>query len=102
MRKIILILLALIFISCEHDNQPVQEVTKTTSVSDLVVFGKYEDWGGLDASHTQFYMLTTRYQDCRISDCGTYHYIDSLIPIRRQDVIQLQREYDSLNKKVNR
>ena len=100
--KLSFIILILVFsaVSCEKDRIPVQEIQKTEDVSDYIVYGDYDDYGGHYDDKTAFYILRTSYRDCRITDCGTSEYIDKLIPQRRKDVISSQREYDSLKNKT--
>jgi len=98
--KFIPLILAFIAVSCEHDSKPVQEIEKTDNWTDQILYGDYDDYGVHHNDGTAFYLLRTRYKDCRITDCGTSEYINKLITVRRSDVIDLQREYDSLKNKV--
>jgi hypothetical protein len=92
----ILLITAFVAVSCEKQSKPVQEILKTDDRSDLIVYGDYDDYGVHHDDGTAFYMLRTCYRDCRITDCGTSEYIDKLIKQRRNDVVALQKEYDSL------
>jgi hypothetical protein len=92
----ILLIVALSALSCEKDSRPVQEIEKTEDRTNLIIFGDYDDYGHHYDDETSYYLLITRYKDCRITDCGTFEYIDKLMKKRRKDVIELQREYDSL------
>ena len=98
--KFILLILAFAAVSCEKDSRPVQEISKTEDLSDLTVFGDYDDYGHHYDDGTCYYKLRTSYRDCRITDCGTSEYIDKLIKQRRKDVMCLQSEYDSLTNKT--
>jgi hypothetical protein len=91
MKKITLLMLALTTIGCEYDTKPVQEVTPESNAINVIAYapGEY-------VQDSIYYCLTTRYQDCRITDYGTAHFIDSIIPIRYQDAIYLQKEFDNL------
>jgi len=86
-------MLALTAIGCEYDRKPVQEVTPEFDAVNVIAYapGEY-------VQDSIYYCLTTRYQDCRINDYGTAHFIDSIIPIRYQDAIDLQNEFDNLQK----
>ena len=95
----ILLIIALFTISCEKDRRPVQEIEKTEHRSNLATFGDYDDYGN-HYNDDVYYILRTRYKDCRITDCGTFEYIDKLMAKRRKDVIELQKEYDSLVNKA--
>ena len=84
-------MLALTAIGCEYDRKPVQEVTPESDAVNVIAYapGEY-------VQDSIYYCLTTRYQDCRITDYGTSRFIDSIMPIRYQDAINLQNEYDRL------
>lgn len=97
---LLLITLAFATVSCEHDSKPVQEIEKTDDWTNQILYGDYDDYGNHYNDGTAFYLLRTRYKDCRITDCGTAEYINKLIARRRSDVIDLQREYDSLKNKA--
>ena len=96
----ILLIIAFSAVSCEKDSRPVQEIEKTEDWSNLIVFGDYDDYGYHYDDGTNYYLLRTSYRDCRITDCGTFEYINKLIKKRRKDVVDLQKEYDSLKNKA--
>jgi hypothetical protein len=100
--KLSFILIAAAFstLSCEKESKPVQEVERTNDVTDCIVYGDYDDYSPYNNTDKAFYKLQTRYRDCRITDCGTYEYIDKIMPARRKEVVALQREYDSLRNKT--
>ena len=107
MKKILTILIlllpysiVLILLSCEEQNNPVQEIDKTSDIADHIVYGDYEDYGEHYDDGTAFYIMRTTYRDCKITDCGTFEYIDKIMEKRRKDVMDLQREYDSLKNKA--
>jgi hypothetical protein len=92
MKKIFILLLTFTLISCvQFDSNPTQEVTPSNDATDIIAYapGEYDQ-------DSVYYCLTTRYQDCRIRDYGTANFIDSIMPIRYQDIIDLQAEYDGL------
>jgi hypothetical protein len=91
MKKLILILLVIATISCDWDRHPVQEITQHDNATDIIAYAP----GEYDADST-YYCLTTRYRDCRITDYGTSHFIDSIMAPRYSQVITLQKEYDAL------
>ena len=96
MKKLILSLaLVCMLISCDVHNEPVQSIEKNPYMSDLLVYGdgcKYNP-------DSTYYLLRTRYDDCRITDCGTYSYIDSILSIRKTQVKRLQEQYERLEEK---
>lgn len=95
MKKLIVLfvifILALTLISCEWSEYPVQDVTPANDAIDIIAYAP----GEYDADST-YYCLTTRYRECRITDYGTASFIDSIIPLRHQSIINLQHEYDEL------
>ena len=95
----ILVITAFFAVSCEKDSKPVQEVQRTNDVTDCIVYGDYDDYSPYNNTDKAFYKLETRYRDCRITDCGTFEYINKIMTTRKNDVVALQREYDSLTHK---
>ena len=91
MKKIILILFALLIISCEWKEHPVQDVSKSDDVTNIIAYAP----GHYDCDSI-YYRLTTRYQDCRIVDYGTARVIDSIMARRYKEVILLKQTYDNL------
>lgn len=101
MKKLILLLiLTLTVTSCEWDRHPVQFVEKTEGGTDLILYGNRNDYTGYNQDST-YYLLRTRYQECRIKDCGTKHYLDSIMPLRYQQIIKMQNDYDDLRDRTN-
>lgn len=96
----ILLIIALSTVSCEKDSRPVQEIEKTEDMTNLILFGDYDDYGKPYDGETGYYILKTSYRDCRITDCGTFEHIEKILDKRKKDVIALQKEYDSLVNKT--
>ena len=90
---IILIITTIVFNSCRNKPSLSQDQFITSTENKFIYELGSTDEPKTISDDSTYYELRTRYDDIRITDIGTKHEIDSIKPIRAEQVIELWNEY---------